>query len=93
MPSRFLVEVPHEASTVACAHAVVALLKSGSHFITHADWGCMDGEHKAWVIVEVESKEEARGLVPPAFRSLTKVVQLNSFTLDQMEGILRQHQG
>jgi len=29
----------------------------------------MDGEHKAWLIVEVDTKEDARRILPPAFRS------------------------
>ena len=89
MTSRFLIEVPHEASTVACARVVEVFLKSGSHFLAHADWGCGDGEHKAWMIVEVDSKSEALGIVPPAFRSQAKIVQLNSFTLQDVEAILR----
>lgn len=91
MPARFLIEVPHEPTTVACARAVETLLKSGSHFLTHADWGCRDGEHKAWIIVEVGSKDEARGIVPPEFRTTAKVVQLNGFSLHEIEGILREH--
>ena len=91
MPARFLIEVPHEPTTVACARAVETLLKSGSHFLTHADWGCRDGEHKAWIIVEVGSKDEARGIVPPEFRTKAKVVQLNGFSLHEIEGILREH--
>jgi hypothetical protein len=89
--ARFLIEVPHEATTVSCARAVQSLLKSGSHFLTHADWGCKDGEHKAWIIVEVGSKDEARAIVPPEFRSQTRVVQLNSFSLAEMDEIMRQH--
>ena len=91
MTARFLIEVPHEPTTVACARAVEALLKSGSHFLTHADWGCRDGEHKAWIIIEVDSKDEARAIVPPAFRSQAKVVQLNGFSMEEIEDILRQH--
>ena len=90
--ARFQIELPHEASTAACARAVEVLLKTGSHFFTHADWGCKDGEHKAWIVVEVGSKEEARGIVPPAFRSQAKVVQLNAFAIDEIEEILRQHE-
>jgi len=41
---RFLIEVPHEAERVVCARVVEVFLKTGSHFLTHADWGCMDGE-------------------------------------------------
>ncbi|MBI1894621.1 MAG: hypothetical protein HYZ81_17465 [Nitrospinae bacterium] len=57
----------------------------------HADWGCKDGEHKAWIVVEVDSRDEARAIVPPAFRSQAKVVQLNAFTMEEIEDFLRQY--
>jgi hypothetical protein len=91
MTARFLIEVPHEANTVPCARAVEVFLKSGSHFLTHADWGCRDGEHKAWIVVEVDSRDEARGILPPAFRSQAKIVQLNAFSMEEIEDILGQH--
>jgi hypothetical protein len=53
--ARFLIEVPHEAEKVACTLAVRILLTTGSHFLTRADFGCLDGEHKAWITVEGES--------------------------------------
>ena len=89
--ARFLIEVPHESGTVACAQAVHVLLSTGSHFLTHADWGCMDGVHSAWIIVDVGSKAEALAIVPPAFRSVTRVVGLNFFSLEQIERTLRHH--
>ena len=91
--AKFFIEVPHEAEELACARVVQIFLKTGSHFLTHAEWGCMDGEHKAWLIVEVESKEEARFILPPAFRSQAKIVRLNYFTMEEIEEILRHHQG
>lgn len=89
--ARFLIEVPHEAETVACTQAVEILLRTGSHFLTHADWGCMDGDHKAWIIVDVENREEARVIIPPAFRAQAKIVGLNAFTLEQIAEIRRRH--
>lgn len=89
--ARFLIEVPHESTTVACLHAVEVFLKTGSHYFTHADWGCRDGEHKSWLIVEVNSKDEAFAIVPPLFRSHAKVVQLNAFTLEEIQDFLRQY--
>ena len=91
MSSRFLIEVPHEESTVACARVVDVFLKSGSHYLSHADWGCRDGDHKSWMIVDVDSKDEARRILPPALRHLAKIVQLNTFTVEEIEDILRQH--
>ena len=90
--ARFLIEVPHAAAPAACARVVEIFLKSGSHFLTHADWGCMDGEHKAWIVADVKSREEARAILPPALRSEAKIVQLNFFTMEEIEEILRQHQ-
>jgi hypothetical protein len=88
---RFLIEVPHEAEQLACARVVQVFLSTGSHFLTHADWGCMDGDHTARIIVEVDNKEEARAILPPAFRAHARIVALNSFSLEQIEGILKQH--
>ncbi|HET9251634.1 MAG TPA: hypothetical protein VFP58_05905 [Candidatus Eisenbacteria bacterium] len=88
---RFLIEVPHEAEVAACARVVKVFLSSGSHFLSHADWGCMDGDHRAWIIVDVPSKEEAVAIVPPAFRAHARVVGLNSFSLDQIDQILNRH--
>ena len=65
--ARFLIELHHEDEVLACARVVQILLATGSHFLTHADWGCMDGEHTAWIIVEVDSKEQARSILPPVF--------------------------
>ncbi len=90
MTTRFLIEVPHEGTTAACTRAVEVFLRTGSHFLARADWGCKDGEHKAWIVVEVDSKDEARGIVPPEFRPMAKVVQLNAFTMDA-DGVLRHH--
>jgi len=89
---RFLVEVPHEAEPAACARAAKVLLEIGSHWVTNADFGCMDGEHRAWIILEGESKTEVRNMLPPVFRSVARVVGLNKFTLAQMEQMLKAHQ-
>ena len=90
--SRFLIEVPHEDKKAECLRTVELFLKTGSHFLTHADWGCMDGEHKAWIYAEVESKEEALHILPPVFRSQAKIVSLNKFTTEEIEEELRHHQ-
>jgi hypothetical protein len=91
--ARFLIEVPHEEDIVACAHVVEIFLKTGSHFLTHADWGCKDGDHRAWIIAEVDNKEQARAILPPAYRHQAKVVQLNKFTMEEIEEIRLYHRG
>ena len=88
---KFLVEVAHENTKQACMRAVEIFLRTGSHFLTHADWGCKDGEHKAWLVIDVDSKNEARQIVPPEFRSAAKITQLNTFTRDEIPETLREH--
>ena len=89
--ARFLIEVSHEPEVIACIRAVEVFLRTGSHFLTRADWGCKDGVHKAWMIVELDSKSDALNIVPPDFRSQATVVQLNTFSLEQMEELRRHH--
>lgn len=88
---RFLIEVPHESDTVACSRAVQVFLSTGSHFLSNADWGCLDGVHSAWMVVEVADKAEALGIVPPAFRSRARIVGLNRFELPKIERFLARH--
>ena len=90
--AKFLIEVPHGPEKIECLHSVAIFLSSGSHFLTHADWGCLDGEHKAGFTMEANSKSEALQVVPPAYRNQAKVSQLNSFTLEAVQEMLKQHE-
>jgi hypothetical protein len=89
--ARFLIEVPHAEDQLACARVVEIFLKTGSHFLTHADWGCKDGVHKAWITVEVDSRDDARHILPTALREIARITQLNYFTMDEIDGILHAH--
>jgi len=89
--ARFLIEVPHEANFAACSHAVRIFLDTGSHFLTHADFGCADGEHKAWLTVEVDSRQEARRILPAAMRARARIVRLSKFSLTHFGALLREH--
>jgi hypothetical protein len=88
---KFLIEVPHGTEKIECLNSVKIFLSSGSHFLTHADWGCMDGEHKAWFTMEANTKNEALLVVPPAYRKDAKISQLNSFNLADIEKLLKHH--
>jgi hypothetical protein len=89
---KFLIEVPHSPDTLACAKVVQVFLSTGSHFLTHADWGCRDGQHSAWMMVEVANKEEARAIVPPGLRSAARIIGLNCFTIEEINDIIGQHE-
>lgn len=88
---KYLIEVPHEATEAACNNAIRIFLETGSHFLRQADWGCHDGEHKAWLMVEAENKDQARQIVPSLFRPVAKIVKLHTFTRTEMDSLAGIH--
>lgn len=89
--AKYLIEIPHGSKKLECLRAVEILLKTGSHFLTNADFGCLDDDHKAWFFMDAESKKEALMIVPPAYRKDTKITQLNKFKLQEIEEMLKHH--
>ena len=90
---RFLIEVPHEPGEQACAKAVKIFMETGSHFMTHADYGCEDDEHKAWMIVELEDRASALAVLPPAYRTQAKIIKLNTYAFNSLQEIVERHGG
>ena len=82
---RYLIEVPHDPAHSTCQRAVWAITRCGSHFLTHAEWGCRDGAHAAWLILELPTRADALQLVPPAFRADARVVELVQMSPQELE--------
>jgi hypothetical protein len=78
---RFLIELPHDPDPEYCTAASKIFAETGSHYLTHADFGCEDGVHNAWIIVEAENHDEARLVVPPQWRQLAKVTRLKRLAM------------
>lgn len=78
---RYIVESSHTAGD--CKKALKDILAAG--YISHFDWGCADGDHRGWAIIEAESAEEAKMVVPSSQRQKATVVKLNKFTAEQIE--------
>ena len=89
--TKYLVEVSHSPDKIECLRTIQIFLSSGSHFLTHSDWGCLDGEHKAWFMMEADSKDEALRIVPPYYHKDTKITRLTKFNLAEVENLLKDH--
>ena len=85
--TKYLIEVSHEPQKSACRRAVKTFYRTGSHFLTHSDWGCADDEHKAWITVEVDSKEDAMLIVPPEYRNDTRIITLQNFDPEEVDAM------
>ncbi len=90
---KYLIEVPHDAEAHSCADAARILAESGSHFLLRAEFGCKDGVHKGWIIVEVDSHEAARNVLHRSFRPMATVVELTKFSVDRLEELETYHAG
>ena len=80
---RFLVESPH--TTHECKLAVKLVQSMG--FLNSFDWGCKDGIHTGWTVIEAENAAQALGVVP-ALRETARAVKLSKFdseTVDKWE--------
>ena len=73
--NRYVIESPHPPEK--CDQAIADLNAAG--YLHHFEWGCKDNEHTAWAIVEAESLEHARQLVPWYLRDLARIVRLVKF--------------
>jgi hypothetical protein len=88
---KFLIEVPHENTEEACNRAVQIFKATGSHFVTNAEWGCHDDEHKAWMIVDLDDKQQALSILPLEFRSTAKITKVDRLSQADMETIAKEH--
>ena len=84
---KFMIELTHSNEHDACVRALQAIEQYGSHYITHAEWGCKDGTHSSWLIVELESREQAMQMVPAGFRREARIVKLNQFTREEIASL------
>ena len=91
--SRFLIEIPHSSEHEGCVRSLAAIANYGSHLVTQCDFGCEDGVHCGYLIVDVESRDEARHMVPPPYRVDARVTKLRKWTREQIETMLKELEG
>jgi len=89
---RYIIEASHDPTPAACLRLLDAFAKAGSSYLTHTDWGCLAGVHKAWIIVEAENDDDARLMVPPVIRGSALLVRLNKFTPEQIRELVQTQQ-
>jgi len=75
---RYLIETPHTDHD--CHMLVDQIYAMG--YLYQFEWGCPDGVHCAWAIIEAESRAQALLAVPSLLRSKARVVKLCKFDGD-----------
>lgn len=72
---RYLIESPH--TTENCDQAISDLHAAG--YLHCFEWGCKDDDHTGWAMVDAESAEHARQIVPWYLRDRARIVRLVKF--------------
>lgn len=80
---RFLVISHHSGEE--CVKALKETLAMG--YLTHFEWGCKDGVHTGWAILEAEDKEQATLSIPTFLRPKGQVVRLSRFKPETVEAM------
>jgi hypothetical protein len=44
-------------------------------------------------VVDVDSKDEARNILPPDYRREATIVQLNKFGVKELDDLIKRHEG
>jgi hypothetical protein len=83
---KYLIEVSESSYKLSSMRASYIFNRTGSHFVTHADWGFHDGQYKAWLFAETENEKEAMQILPSAYRHRAKIVLINKFSRTSTDG-------
>jgi hypothetical protein len=76
---RYLIETPHAVED--CRMLINQLHSQG--YLYNFEWGCADGVHCGWAIVEAESEDQARMIVPSVIRKDARVVRLLKYDINE----------
>jgi hypothetical protein len=71
--NRYFIESPHKAEE--CAMLLRNVLAMG--YLMHFDWGCKSGQHVGWAVIEAESEDQARLVVPPMVRDQARILRVD----------------
>jgi len=90
---RYIIHLPHGNEHDMCIRALQVIERYGGHLFTHAEWGCNDGVHCGWLIVELDNREAVMQMIPPEFRQDAQIVELNRFSKDEVAAWVKRKGG
>ncbi len=87
--SEYLVISPHTVEECMTAMDEVAGL--GKDVLAKYDWGCMSGDHTAYIKVQAKNETEALKVVPKSIRNKARAIKVVKFTPEQIEMAHKNH--
>ncbi len=74
----YLIETPHNEAE--CLRALDEQLELGSDVLDKFYFGCMAGDHTGYAIVDANSEDEARKLIPSFLADKSLITEVGKFT-------------
>ena len=78
--NKYLIEVSQSSYNLTNRRASYIFNRTGSHFVTHAEWGFKDGQYKAWLVAETQDEVEAMRILPSAYRQYANIILIKRFS-------------
>jgi hypothetical protein len=76
--ARYMITSPHTQEE--CLRALDEELAKGRDILEKFDFGCKAGDHTAYAIVDVNSKNDALNLVPTFLQGKAHIVEIGKIT-------------
>ena len=83
--ARYLLTCPHTPED--CVPDLDSILGHSQELLNRFEWGCTDGEHVGWAIVEAGNESVARMLLPVSIRQKASVRQVTKFTPQDIKNL------
>lgn len=87
--AKFMIEMPHTKEQ--CMSMMGKMAMEDAPLLKEAWWGCMDGNHTGWVMVDAASKDEAAMKVPEQMRGEAKVTEIMQFSAEELKEKMMSH--
>jgi hypothetical protein len=86
--AKYLVEVAH--TDRECVWSLQRFLEDSPDGLALFQWGCKDGVHVGWAVLDAEHRFGAQTLVPQILRAKTRIVELCVFSPEEIRAF---HEG
>ena len=90
---KYLIEIKNGGDKASCLRSIQSFLSSRTHYVTSAEWGCLEGEHKAWLIIKTTNSADALRIIPAAYRLHAKITRLHKFKGIEIDQALQEDRG
>jgi len=81
--SEYLVISPHTVQE--CMTAMNEVADLGKDVLAKYEWGCMSGDHTAYIKVQAENEAEALKTVPTSIRGKARAIKMTRFTPEDVQ--------